>query len=689
GCECDRFVEVWNLVFTQFDSDGNNHYVPLEHPNIDTGMGLERLACVMQGVDNLFLVDTVQNIMKHISKIADVQYGEDDKTDVSLRVITDHIRSTTFMIGDGVMPSNEGRGYVLRRLLRRAARHGKLIGIDHPFLSQVAETVIRENENAYPELRDKAEMIKKLINYEEESFYRTIDQGLSLLNNFIDNANTNVFSGDDAFKLNDTYGFPLDLTKEILQERGMVVDEERFKALLLQQRDRARNARKNAEAEAWTGEGNVLENIAPTEFLGYDCMRTNSKILAIVKDGQRVNSADAGDEVIVVLDQTAFYAESGGQVGDQGILEGSGFTADVVSTTKNQHGQYLLKAIVEAGTFFEGDSVDALVNVIRRRAIMRNHTAAHLLQASLRKILGAHVEQAGQLVDENKVRFDFTHFSALTAVQLAAVESFVNSEIMKASTVECREMPIGEAKKLGAMALFGEKYGDRVRVVSVGEEFSKEFCGGTHVSNTAKLGLFKIVGEASAAAGIRRIEAVTGMGVMKLLNETTAILHDTASTLKVNNISELPGKAAHLNSEMREKEKALDGLNAKLAALSLKGLFTEAETVKGVKIISALISGADTNALRAMCDRVRDMAQENAVAAVFAGVVGEKAMLVAACSKSARELGLKAGNLVKAVAEVTGGNGGGKPDFAMAGAKDISKLDDALHAIPKIIEDQI
>lgn len=688
GCECDRFIEVWNLVFTQFNNDGKNNYTPLANPNIDTGMGLERLACVMQEVDNLFLVDTVQNIMKHISKISGVDYGSNDKNDISLRVITDHIRSTTFMIGDGVMPSNEGRGYVLRRLLRRAARHGKLLGIDRPFLSEVAGTVIEENKNAYPELSEKSEMIKKLITFEEESFYKTIDQGLSLLNAFIEKSESNIFSGDDAFKLNDTYGFPLDLTREILAERGIVVDEDRFKSLLLEQRERARAARKNAGADAWAGEGNALDGIEKTDFVGYESLKTEATIKAIIKDGQRVETADAGDEVIIVLDKTSFYAESGGQVGDTGTIESVGGMADITGTTKNHNGIYIHKAVITAGSISEGSIVKAEVSQIRRFSIMRNHTAAHLLQAALRQVLGGHVEQAGQLVDDKRVRFDFTHFSALTKEELLSVETIVNTKIFDAISVESREMPIEEAKKLGAMALFGEKYGNTVRVVSA-EDFSREFCGGTHVDSTAKLGLFKITSESSAAAGIRRIEAVTGLGVYKLIGDNINLIHETAISLKVPNVADLPDKASQLAHDLHDTQKELEKVTAKLASINIKGMFDDAEEVDGVKIITAMFSGTDSKALRTMCDTVQDMAREYAYVAVLSGVIDGKGTLVAAVTPPALKKGIKAGMVVKAAAQITGGNGGGKPDFAMAGVKDINKIDEALHAVAEIVKNQI
>ncbi len=686
GCECDRYVEFWNLVFTQFESDGEGNYTPLEHPNIDTGMGLERLACIMQGVDNLFLVDTVQNIMKHICRIAGVQYGDSEKTDVSLRVITDHIRSTTFMIGDGVMPSNEGRGYVLRRLLRRAARHGRLLGIHEPFLAQVCDTVIEENKNAYPELLEKKDFIKKLISVEEESFAKTIDQGMQMLNNLMDSADVNVLSGEDAFRLNDTFGFPLDLTKEIIAERGMRVDEEEFQRLLLEQRERARAARKNAGADAWLSDQANLDGVEPTQFLGYSQLETTAQVTAIVKDGQRVDQATAGDEVLLILDQTTFYAESGGQVGDIGAVSSDNSMADVINTTKNHAGIYLHHAIVKAGMVSSGDMVTVQVDMLRRRSIMRNHTAAHLLQAALRKVLGTHVEQAGQLVDGERVRFDFTHFSGLTAQELSAVEALVNEQILRSLPVVSQEMPIDEAKKMGAMALFGEKYGDVVRVVSV-ENFSIELCGGTHIDNTAKLGLFKIVSESSVASGVRRIEAVTGIGVLQLISQIQDTLAQAAAALKVGNPSELVRRCAQVSAELKEKDRIVEQLNAKLAASQVDGLFAGAKLVKGVRVITAAFSSTPPDALRSMCDKVREQAP-NCVA-VFAAVNGEKITFSATVGKNAQGRGAHAGNVVRAVAKIAGGNGGGKPDMAMAGGKDPTKVDEALAAVEGIVLDMV
>ena len=686
GCECDRYVEIWNLVFSQFNNDGQGNYTELVQKNIDTGMGLERLACVIQGVDNLFLVDTMQNIMKHMSEISGVAYGDSEKTDISLRVITDHIRSTVFMIGDGVLPSNEGRGYVLRRLLRRAARHGKILGVNGVFLAELADTVIQENEKAYPELREKRETIRKIIGFEEESFLKTIDQGLALLNSFIEKADSKVFSGEYAFTLNDTYGFPLDLTREILAERGMDVDEERFRALMKEQKERARSARKDAGADAWKGEGTAAAGLAATEFTGYGELETDAQVVAIIRGGERVESASEGDEVSIVLDKTPFYGESGGQVGDSGEITAQGVSIDVVDTTRYQ-GVFLHRAVVNEGTLEAGASVKAHVDEKRRAQIMRNHTGAHLLQAALRKVLGTHVEQAGQLVNEKQVRFDFTHFSAMTPEELAAVEILVNEEILKAVPVEVKEMPIEEAKKSGAMALFGEKYGDVVRVAAVTDGFSREFCGGTHMDNTAKLGLFKIVSESSVASGVRRIEAVTGGGVLGMITAQNLTLLEAAQAMKVPNPAELPIRAKQLMSEIKEKDKLIESLNEQVAKANLQGVFQNAQEVEGIKVVFALLSGTGADGLRALCDKAKEYPEP--VAAVFAGVSGGKASLAAACNKPAQEKGLKAGQLVKEVAMLTGGNGGGRPDFAMAGAKDQTKLDEALAAVPELVKKQL
>lgn len=682
GCDCDRYVEVWNLVFTQFDNDGQGHYTPLDHPNIDTGMGLERLACVMQGVDNLFLVDTVQNIMKKVCEIAGVRYGENEKTDISLRVVTDHIRSTVFMIGDGVMPSNMGRGYVLRRLLRRAARHGRLLGIERPFLSELCDVVIAENRQNYPELLEKSEYIKKLVSVEEESFNRTIDQGLSLLDEMLAHAKEGVLSGEDAFRLNDTFGFPIDLTKEIAQERGLRVDEETFRALMQQQRERARAARKKADGEAWAGEGSAADEYEATAFVGYEALSCEARVLAVLKNGEPAGAAAAGDEVLLVLDKTAFYAESGGQVGDTGTIEAAGARAEVLGTTKAATGVFLHRCVVREGEFAPGQTVTACVEQTRRYAIMRNHTAAHLLQAALRRVLGSHVEQAGQLVNEEHVRFDFTHFSAMTPEEIAQVEALVNEEIFRAEPVVVREMPIEEAKKLGAMALFGEKYGAVVRVVRAGD-FSIELCGGTHIENTARLGLFKIKAESSVAAGVRRIEAVTGYGVYKMLNGALTRLDEAAAALKASNPSELVRRASQLMQELKASEKEAEALKAKIAAGQIDSMIAEANPVAGVRVIVSNLPSADGDAIRSMCDKVRETAPD--AVAVLAGAAGGKVVIGAAVGEKARALGCHAGNLVREVAKLAGGNGGGRPDSAMAGAKDAGKVAEALQKVEELV----
>ncbi len=686
GCECDRFVEVWNLVFTQFESDGNGNYTPLEHPNIDTGMGLERLACVMQGVDNLFLVDTVQNIMKHISSVTGVEYGKNANKDISLRVITDHIRSTTFMIGDGVMPSNEGRGYVLRRLLRRASRHGRLLGYNKPFLSEICSTVIKENESAYPELKEKEEFIKKLIRVEEDNFAKTIEQGMAMIDEIITRGDIKTLSGEDTFKLNDTFGFPVDLTKEILAEKGIKVDTERFYELLTEQKKRSRAARKDVGADAWLSDAVDLADIPATEFVGYTESECDAKILALVVNGERENAAAEGDSAIVVLDKTPFYAESGGQVGDTGIIKIGETEFEVTNTTKDPAGIFMHAGKVTKGSFAVDDCAKASIDTERRAAIMRNHTAAHLLQAALRKVLGNHVEQAGQLVNETAVRFDFTHFSALTVSELADVEAMVNEEILKAYEVTSCEMPIDEAKKMGAMALFGEKYGDVVRVVKAGD-FSTELCGGTHVDNTAKLGLFKIRQEGSVAAGVRRIDAVTGTGVLRLLENTLFEVAKSASALKLNSAKDLAAGCEKVAEELKAKDKKIAELEQKMVAYQMDAIIDEAEEVNGVKVIAEKFEGVEGEMLKTMCQRVTDKTQVSAV--LLASVNGEKLTFACAVGKEVIAKGIKAGDLVKAAAQLTGGNGGGKPDMAMAGGKDTSKVDEALVAFVNSIKEKL
>ena len=685
GCDCDRYVEIWNNVFTQFDGKGT--YTPLDHPNIDTGMGLERLACVVQGVDNLFLVDTVQNIMKHISEIAGVKYGDDPKTDISLRVITDHIRSTTFMIGDGVMPSNNGRGYVLRRLLRRAARHGRLLGIDRMFLTEVCDTVIHENESAYPELKDKRDFIHNVIATEEANFAKTIDQGMKILEDFVADHDGDTLSGEAAFKLQDTYGFPIDLTVEILADKGMKVDVDSFRQIYNDYRLKTKMAGVHATTEAWKGDADLFKDMEATKFLGYTESECDAKVLAIVSGGELTDSASEGEEAIVVLDSTVCYAESGGQVGDVGTISGEGVNVTVENTTKNTSGVFLHTCKVTEGQISVGNTVRVAYDNETRMATRRNHTAAHLLQAALRKVLGTHVEQAGQLVNSDTVRFDFTHFSALTAEELARVEALVNAEILGAVEVINVEMPIDEAKQLGAMALFGEKYGDVVRVVRAADDFSIELCGGTHVDNTAKLGLFKIRSESSVAAGVRRIEAVTGANVLTMLNEALATISDTAAAMKLNNPAELVSKGASMTAQLKEKDRQIEQLSSKLAAIEVDSLVENAACVGDTKLVVKKFEGVKPDELRTMGDKVRDKCADSV--AVFASVNGEKGTIFVAVGKEALAKGANAGKIVKAVAQVTGGNGGGKPDNAMAGAKDLSKLDEALAKAQEIVAEFI
>ena len=681
GCDCDRFVEFWNLVFTQFENDGNGNYTRLKNPNIDTGMGLERLACISQGVANLFEVDTIQNIMKHIMEIAGVKYHENEKSDVSLRVITDHIRSTTMMISDGVMPSNEGRGYVLRRLLRRAARHGRLLGIDRAFLSEVCETVIKESGDAYPQLTEKKDYILKIIAIEEENFNKTIDSGLKLLEEMIASCDGKTLSGDDAFRLSDTFGFPLDLTREILEEKGMSVDEDRFNELIKIQKETARNARKDAGADAWKNSSASLKGIPETVFTGYEGTEGKGKILAILtSDGEAAEAVGEGEEAVLILDSTSFYAESGGQCGDKGKITDGNFTFRVNDTTKNTSGIFFHKGKVEAGVVSVGDTADTLVCACFRESVKKNHTAAHLLQATLRNILGTHVEQAGQLVNDKLMRFDFTHFSALTTEEIEKIEREVNKVVLSALTVESSEKTLSEAKAMGAMALFGEKYGDTVRVVNAGG-YSLELCGGTHAENTGKIGLFKIVSESSVASGVRRIEAVTGINALEYVNELTLNLNKSAAALKCS-VAAVSEKAVAITNELKAKDKQIEKLNGELASAKAGDLFTQAGDFGGIKVFTADLGEADANALRTMLDSSK--ADDKII--VVAGKNTEKGTcsFACACGKDAIAKGAHAGNIVRETAKIAGGAGGGKPDSAMAGGKDITKIADALSAVGSI-----
>ena len=694
GCDCDRYMEIWNLVFSQFDADGKGHYERLARPNIDTGMGLERLACVMQGVGNLFEVDTVQSVLHHVEHIAGKTYGANAKDDISIRVITDHIRSCTFMVSDGILPSNEGRGYVLRRLLRRAARHGRMLGICRPFLVELVETVIQSSESAYPELREHDAYIKKVIGTEEANFARTIDAGMTILNNMIDGlekAHEHLLKGLDVFKLNDTFGFPLDLTKEIAAEQGIDIDEEGFHTEMKKQKERARAERLKKNISGWSEDLFGSLNTEPTVFTGYETLNDTGVVVAL-SDEETLTDAIATDEqakedVLVVLDKTPFYVEMGGQVADHGVLTSADCSLRVLDVKKTPKGYYVHTCVLESGIVKVGDHLTAKVDKEYRMAVCRNHTATHLLQAALREVLGDHVHQAGSYQDGEITHFDFTHFSAVTADELARVEKIVNDRIFDAMDVTVKEMPIDEAKKLGAMALFGEKYGKVVRVVDI-EGWSTEFCGGTHVRNTAQIGCFKIVSESSVAAGIRRIEAVTGKNLLLRANKQETMLHTVAAALKANNVAGLPARAEAVMAENKAMSKELDDMKAKIAASKVTSLFDDAEEVGGVKIASAYFTGTSGDTLRGMCDSVRDKAV-NPVVAVLVGKAEDKITMAVTVNKMAQEKGLKAGVLVKEISAIAGGKGGGKPDFAMAGLKDENKIDEALAAVKGIVEKQL
>ena len=693
GCDCDRFMEIWNLVFSQYDSDGKGTYALLPKPNIDTGMGLERLAVVMQDVDNLFEVDTVAAVLHHVERISGKQYGANEKDDISIRVITDHIRATVFMASDGILPSNEGRGYVMRRLLRRAARHGRMLGIDHPFLTDLVDTVIISSEVGYPELREHESYIKKVIGTEEERFYKTIDSGMNILNGMIQHlheTHKKILSGLDVFKLNDTFGFPIDLTKEIAAEAGLGIDEAAFHVEMTRQRERARAERLAKDISGWSEDLFGELNAEPTEFDGYDVLKETAKVLAL-SDGEELNDAVSTDyeereNVLVVLDRTPFYAEMGGQVADHGYLTSGTANLKVNQVKKTPKGFYVHTCTLLDGTIRVGDTVTAAVDEQRRASICRNHTATHLMQKALREVLGEHVHQAGSYQDDKITRFDFTHFNAVTPEELVEVEKRVNEKIFAALPVTIQNLPIEEAKKMGAMALFGEKYGKVVRVVDAGG-WSVEFCGGTHVKNTAQIGCFKILSEASVAAGIRRIEATTGYGVLNLLDDRTAELANTAVALKANNMKDVAARAQAVTAELKEANKQLEIAKAKLASSQIDGLFQNAVEVDGVRIVTVYLNGTTPDTLRSMMDKLRDK-EPNAVGALI-GTDGSKTTLAVGVGKNALARGLKAGALVKQIAAIAGGNGGGKPDFAMAGIRDTSKIDDALNAVEGIVKENL
>ena len=681
GCDCDRYMEVWNNVFTQFDNDGEGHYTELAQKNIDTGMGLERLAVICQNVNSLFDVDTVMNITNKVSELTGAHYGDSQASDVSLRIITDHIRSATFMICDGVLPSNEGRGYVLRRLLRRAARHGKLLGVNEPFLYQILDTVIHENEGEYKDLRQKQDYITKVVRTEEENFAKTIDGGMKIFADLLAEHKAKgetQFSGKDAFKLYDTYGFPVDLTEEMVQDEGMTLDRVAFDEEMEAQRVRARKAREALGDLGWSGV-EFGKEIPSTVFDGYDKTEiTGAKVVAIVAEDQLVDEIVSGMEAIVVLDTTPFYSEMGGQVADHGTITAEGMTYNVTDVQKNKGGKFMHYGKLTQGSLKVGDTVTATIDVDRRKAIMRAHTATHLLDKVLRTVLGDHVHQAGSLVEPDRLRFDFTHFSALTAEELAKVSALVNEAVLEGYDVVTEELPIEEAKKKGAIALFGEKYGEVVRVVDMGEGYSVEFCGGTHLSNTAKVGVFHISNEFSVASGVRRIEATTGKLSLDVMNQNQKMLFEAAAVLKAKP-GELREKAKAMMTEAKKLHQEIEKFKAEASVGEARQFLMSAKTVGELKVLTASRENVDAATLRQMGDFLKD--KEPNVVAVLASTSDEKISFLAVCGKNAIAKGIKAGDLVKNVCTICGGKGGGKPDSAMGGGKDMLKLDDALASV--------
>ena len=688
GCDCDRYIEIWNNVFSQFDNDGHNNYTELKQKNIDTGMGLERLACVCQNVDSLFDVDTVMNITHKVSELTGAHYGESYQRDVSLRVITDHIRSATFMICDGILPSNEGRGYVLRRLLRRAARHGKLLGVNEPFLYQVVDTVVHENECQYGDLREKQSYITKVIRTEEENFARTIDGGIRIYNEMLaghKERGETVFSGADAFKLYDTFGFPIDLTAEMAAEAGMTVDEDAFKALMTEQKERAREARKALGDLGWAGV-EFGKDMPATEFMGYDHDTVEgAKVLAIVVEGEQVEEIVSGMDAMVVLDKTPFYAEMGGQVADHGVLTADGVAFTVSDVQKNKGGKFMHYGKLAEGSLSVGDTVTAAIDTERRAAIRRAHSATHLLDAALTKVLGDHVHQAGSLVEPDRLRFDFTHFEAITPDQLNQVEDMVNDAILAGMTITTEELPVAEAKARGAVATFGEKYGQTVRVVTMGD-FSMELCGGTHLDNTAKAGPFRIKSESSVASGVRRIEATTGRDTLEEMRRSRGMLTRAAQFFK-SAPETLVERLEQQAAEMKTLRQALEKFKSEASMGEAKQILASAKTVGGLHIITGTRQGVDAAALRVMGDFLRD--KDPAVVGVLASIQGEKVTFLAVCGKDAVARGIKAGDLVKSVSAVCGGKGGGKPDSAMGGGTDLLKVDDALATVDDFVSSKL
>ena len=687
GCECDRYMEVWNNVFSQFDNDGNNHYTELVQKNIDTGMGLERLAVVCQDVNSLFDVDTVMNITNKVTELTGASYGVSVKMDVSLRVITDHIRASTFMIADGVLPSNEGRGYVLRRLLRRAARHGKLLGVNEPFLYKVVETVVHENEGHYTYLRERAEYITRIVKIEEENFGRTIDGGMAIFSEMLAKHKAegkNVFTGADAFLLADTYGFPIDLTVEMVADEDMTLDMEDFNRLREEQRVRAREARKALGDLGWAGI-DLGKDMPETKFLGYEHNTCQGSILAIVSEEELQQTVGQGAEAILVLDQTTMYAEMGGQVADHGTIETAEGKFFVTNVQKNKGGKYMHYGKVIEGVLSVGDAVTVSIDTERRKAIMRGHSATHLLHKALQTVLGDHVHQAGSYVDEDHLRFDFTHYAAVTPEELAQVNTLVQNSILEGYPIVTREMPIEEAKAMGAMALFSEKYGNTVRVVNMGD-YSIELCGGTHLDNTAKVGPFAILSECSVASGVRRIEAITGKACLNRMEQTQNLLFEAAAKMKTKP-QELLGRIQAQVEEIREMKRAIEAYKARETVGEIDRILFGARNVEGLHVITASIPNADPGKLRQMGDVLRD--KDASVVAVLATVNEEKITFLAVCGKEANARGIKAGELVKQVCTTCGGSGGGKPDSAMGGGKDVSKVDNALTIVDDFVIEKL
>ena len=687
GCDCDRYIEIWNNVFSQFDNDGHGHYTELKQKNIDTGMGLERLACVCQNVDSLFDVDTVMNITHKVSQLTGAHYGETEKRDVSLRVITDHIRSATFMICDGILPSNEGRGYVLRRLLRRAARHGKLLGVNDPFLYQVVDTVIHENQGQYPDLREKQTYITKVIRTEEENFGRTIDGGMKIFSDLLAEHKQKpekIFSGADAFRLYDTFGFPIDLTMEMAADEGLSVDENAFQKLMKEQKERAREARKALGDLGWAGV-EFGKDVPATEFVGYDHSKCDAKIVAIVADEELREEVAAGAEAVVVLDQSPFYAEMGGQVADHGTITADGVVFTVTDVQKNKGGKFMHYGRLAQGVLHVGDTVHAAIDMERRKAIQRAHSTTHLLDAALKKVLGDHVHQAGSLVEPDRLRFDFTHFEAISPEELRQVEELVNDAILEGYPVVTEVLPIEEAKKKGAVAMFGEKYGETVRVVEM-SDFSVEFCGGTHVDNTAKAGPFRIKSESSVASGVRRIEATCGKLSLKAMESSQGVLSRAAQFLKTAPSGLLERMEQQAN-EMKQLRQAVEKFKAEASLGEARQFLASAKTVKDLHVLATTRNGVDTAELRTMGDFLRD--KDPKAVAVIASINGEKITFLAVCGKEAVARGIKAGDLVRHVSAICGGKGGGKPDSAMGGGSDPLKVDDALASVDDFVSEKL